>query len=50
MNDRLEKRGYSMNVTLKLQDDMDGEDAAVDEMFDVTRTPVLSTTSFDARA
>ena len=50
LNDRLEKRGYSMNVTLKLQDDMDGEDAAVDEMFDVTRTPVLSTTSFDARA
>ena len=50
LNERLEKRGYSMNVTLKLQDDMDGEDAAVDEMFDVTRTPVLSTTSFDARA
>ena len=50
LNERLEKRGYSMNVTLKLQDDMDGEDAAVDEMFDVTRTPILSTTSFDARA
>jgi hypothetical protein len=50
LNERLEKRGYSMNVTLKLQDDMDGEDAAVDEMFDVSRTPILSTTSFDARA
>ncbi|WP_022773584.1 flagellar hook-length control protein FliK [Butyrivibrio sp. AE2015] len=50
LNERLEKRGYSMNVTLKLQDDMDGEDAAVDEMFDVARTPILSTTSFDARA
>lgn len=50
LNERLEKRGYSMNVTLKLQDDIDGEDAAVDEMFDVARTPILSTTSFDARA
>ncbi|SFP89741.1 hook-length control protein FliK [Butyrivibrio proteoclasticus] len=50
LNERLEKRGYSMNVILKLQDDMDGEDAAVDEMFEVTKTPILSTTSFDARA
>ena len=49
LNERLEKRGYSMSVTLKLQDDMEG-DAAVDEMLDVTKTPILSTNSFDARA
>lgn len=50
LNERLEKRGYSMQVSLKLHDDMDGQDAAVDEMLDVTRTPILSTASFDARA
>ncbi|MCR5557026.1 MAG: flagellar hook-length control protein FliK [Butyrivibrio sp.] len=50
LNERLEKRGYTMQVNLKLHDDMDGQDAAVDEMLDVTRTPILSTASFDARA
>ena len=50
LNERLEKRGYNMEVNLKLHDDMDGQDAAVDEMLDVMKTPVLSTASFDARA
>jgi hypothetical protein len=50
LNERLEKRGYTMNVTLKLHDEMDGQDAAVDEMLDVMKTPVISTASFDARA
>ena len=50
LNERLEKRGYSMNVTMKLHDDMDGQDAAVDEMLSVSKTPLLSTASFDARA
>ncbi len=47
---RLQKRGYSMNVNLMLHDEMSGQDAAIDEMLDVMKTPVLSTTSFDARA
>lgn len=50
LNDRLEKRGYTMTAKMHLQDEMEGEDAAVDEMFDVMKTPVLSTASFDARA
>ncbi|MCR5670810.1 MAG: flagellar hook-length control protein FliK [Butyrivibrio sp.] len=50
LNERLEKRGYTMQVNLKLHDEMDGQDAAVDEMLDVTKTPILSTNSFDARA
>ncbi len=50
LNERLDKRGYTMSVTMKLQDDKDGEDAAVDEMLDVTKKPLLSTASFDARA
>jgi hypothetical protein len=50
LNERLEKRGYSMNVTMKLHDDMDGQDAAVDEMLSVSKTTILSTASFDARA
>ncbi len=50
LNERLEKRGYTMNVSLKLHDDMDGQDAAVDEMLSVSKMPVLSTASFDARA
>ncbi len=50
LNERLEKRGYSMNVTMKLHDEIDGQDAAVDEMLGVMKTPILSTTSFDARA
>ena len=50
LNERLEKRGYSMEATLKLHDDIDGQDLAVDEMLSVSKTPVLSTNSFDARA
>lgn len=50
LNERLEKRGYSMTVKMHLQDEMEGADAPVDEMFDVTKTPILSTASFDARA
>ena len=50
LNERLEKRGYTMNVKLSLHDDMDSQDAAVDEMLDVTKTPILSVNSFDARA
>ena len=50
LNERLNKRGYTMEANLKLHDDIDGQDAAVDEMLDVMKTPVISTTSFDARA
>ena len=50
LNERLEKRGYSLQVNLKLHDDEEGEDAALDEMLNVSRTTILSTTSFDARA
>ena len=49
-NERLEKRGYTMSVKMMLHDEMDGQDAAVDEMLDVMKTPLLSTASFDARA
>ena len=50
LNERLEKRGYTMTVKMSLQDEIDGDDAAVDEMLNVMKTPVLSTASFDARA
>lgn len=50
LNERLEKRGYSMSVKMMLHDEMDGQDAAVDEMLDVSKTPIISTASFDARA
>ncbi|RKM57090.1 hypothetical protein D6853_03480 [Butyrivibrio sp. X503] len=50
LNERLEKRGYSMQVNMMLHDDKDGEDAAVDEMLSVSRNTLISTTSFDARA
>lgn len=50
LNERLEKRGYTMSVKLSLHEDMDSQDAAVDEMLDVTKTPILSVNSFDARA
>ncbi len=50
LNERLEKRGYTMSCTMKLHDEIDGQDAAVDEMLNVMKTPILSTTSFDARA
>ena len=50
LNERLAKRGYTMEATLKLHDDIDGQDLAVDEMLSVNKTPILSTNSFDARA
>lgn len=50
LNERLEKRGYTMNVRMALHDDKDSQDAAVDEMLEVARTPVMSVNSFDARA
>ncbi len=50
LNERLEKRGYSLQVNLKLHDDDDGQDAALDEMLSVSRRTILSTSSFDALA
>ncbi len=50
LNERLEKRGYQMQVNLHLQDEIDTEDAAVDEMLNINRRQILSTNSFDARA
>ncbi|SFU45901.1 flagellar hook-length control protein FliK [Butyrivibrio sp. INlla21] len=50
LNERLEKRGYSMQVNMMLHDEKDGEDAAVDEMLNVSRNTLISTASFDARA
>ncbi len=50
LNERLEKRGYTMSVNLMLHDEMSGQDAAVDEMLNVQKTPILSVNSFDARA
>ncbi len=50
LQERLEKRGYSMQVNLKLHDEEDGSDSAVDEMLSVSKMPILSTNSFDARA
>ena len=49
LNERLEKRGYSMQVNMMLHDEKDGEDAAVDEMLSVSRNTLISTSSFDAR-
>ena len=39
-----------MSVRMMLHDDMEGQDAAVDEMLEVNKTPLLSINSFDARA
>jgi hypothetical protein len=50
LNERLEKRGYSMQVNLLLHDEMDGKDPAVDEMLSVSKKALISTASFDARA
>ena len=50
LEERLEQRSYTLRVKMMLHDEMDGQDAAVDEMLDVMKTPVLSTASFDARA
>jgi len=52
LNERLEKRGYSMQVRTMLHTDIDSdsEDMPVDEMFSVKKVSMLSVTSFDARA
>ena len=50
LNERLEKRGYTMQVKMMLHDDKDEGDMAVNEMFDVNKMSVISTASFDARA
>ncbi len=50
LNERLSKRGYDMKVNISLHDTEDSENQAVDELLRVSRTPVISTTSFDARA
>ncbi|MBR4832309.1 MAG: flagellar hook-length control protein FliK [Butyrivibrio sp.] len=50
LNERLEKRGYSMQVKMMLHDDITEGDAAVDEMLSVSRNTLISTSSFDARA
>lgn len=50
LNERLEKRGYSLNANLMLHGEDGGENDALDELLAVSRTPLLSTNSFDARA
>lgn len=50
LDERLSKRGYSLQINLQLHDDLDGNDLAVDEMLSVSKMPVISTASFDARA
>ncbi len=52
LNERLNKRGYSMEAKMMLHTDMDddSEDAAVSEMLSVKKMPVISMQSFDARA
>ena len=52
LNERLEKRGYSMQARMMLHTDMDddSEDIPVDEMLGVDKMSLLSINSFDARA
>lgn len=52
LNERLQKRGYTMQANMMLHSDAgkDGENDAVDKLLAVSRTPLLSTTAFDARA
>ncbi len=52
LNERLNKRGYNMEAKMMLHTDMDddSEDAAVSEMLNVKKMPVISMQSFDARA
>ena len=52
LNERLNKRGYNMEAKMMLHTDMDNDsdDAAVSEMLDVRKMPVISMQSFDARA
>ena len=52
LNERLQKRGYTMTARMMLQSEMSGEDAAVDEMLKVNPggVGIVSEQSFDARA
>ena len=52
LNERLNKRGYTMEARMMLHTDADNdsEDMAVSEMLDVKKMPVISMQSFDARA
>ena len=52
LNERLERRGYSMSCRLMLQSEMSGEDAAVDALLKVNpgNVGLVSEKSFDARA
>ncbi len=52
LNERLNKRGYTMDAKMMLHTDMgeDTEDAAVSEMLNIRKMPVISMQSFDARA
>ncbi len=52
LNERLNKRGYKMEAKTMLHTDMDNdsEDAAVSEMLNIRKMPVISMQSFDARA
>ncbi len=52
LNERLNKRGYTMEARMLLHTDADddSEDMAVSEMLDVKKMPVISMQSFDARA
>ena len=52
LNERLNKRGYTMEAKMMLHTDQDdnSEDPPVSSLLDAKKTPFLSTTSFDARA
>ena len=52
LTERLQKRGYNVQAKMMLHTDKDtdGEDAPVDEMFDINKMDIISVTSFDARA
>ena len=52
LNEKLVRRGYTMEARMMLQSEMSGEDAAVDEMLRTNPASVgmVSELSFDARA
>ena len=52
LDERLKNRGYIMEAKMMLHTDMDNDspDAPIDEMLDIKKLPVISFTSFDARA
>ena len=52
LNERLNKRGYTMEAKMMLHTDQDenSEDLPVSKILDAKKTAFLSTTSFDARA